>query len=50
MLEDYKKNPRHSKQKQEENYQGNVMKIQVNVMNIKDHEEQEGMEISEERE
>ena len=42
MLEDYKKKPRHSKQKKK-NYQRNVIKIQVNVMNIKDHEKQEDM-------
>ena len=50
MLEDWKKKPRHSKQKKKKtkkNYQRNVIKIQVNVMNVKDHEEQEDMEISE---
>ena len=45
MLEDYEKKPR-QQAKKEKNYQGNVMKIQVNVMNINDHEEQEGMEIT----
>ena len=43
MLEDYKEKAGHSKQKKKKNYQWNVMKIQVNVMNVKDHEEQEDM-------
>ena len=40
MLEDCKKKPRHS-QRKKKSYQR-----KVNVMNVKDHEEQEDMEIS----
>ena len=51
MLEECKMKPRHRKKKQKQknpkNYQRNVIKIQVNKMNVKDNEEQEGMEVSE---
>ena len=46
MLEDFKKKPKQSKQKKKI-YQRIVIKIQVNVMNAKDREEQEDMGISE---
>ena len=46
MLEDYK-NKIKTQQGKKKNYQRNVIKIQVNVMNVKDHEEQEDKEISE---
>ena len=46
MLEDYK-NKIKTQQGKKKNYQRNVIKIQVNVMNVKDHEEQEDKKISE---
>ena len=48
MLENFKKKPRHTNQKEKNKiYQSNVIKIQVDVMNVKDGEEEEDMEISE---
>ena len=48
MLENFKKKPRHTNQKEKiKIYQSNVIKIQVDVMNVKDGEEEEDMEISE---
>ena len=46
MLKDYK-NKTKTQQGKKKNYQRNVIKIQVNVMNVKDHEEQEDKEINE---
>ena len=48
MLENFKKKPRRTNQKEKNKiYQSNVIKIQVDVMNVKDGEEEEDMEISE---
>ena len=48
MSENFKKKPRHTNQKEKNKiYQSNVIKIQVDVMNVKDGEEEEDMEISE---
>ena len=50
MSENFKKKPRHTNQKEKNKiYQSNVIKIQVDVMNVKDGEEEEDMEISEKR-
>ena len=50
MLENFKKKPRRTNQKEKNKiYQSNVIKIQVDVMNVKDGEEEEDMEISEKR-
>ena len=48
MLEDFKETEDQDRaSKKMKNYQRNVIKTQVNVMNVKDHEVQEDMEISE---
>ena len=50
MSENFKKKPRRTNQKEKNKiYQSNVIKIQVDVMNVKDGEEEEDMEISEKR-
>ena len=50
MLENFKKKPRRTNQKEKNKiYQSSVIKIQVDVMNVKDGEEEEDMEISEKR-
>ena len=50
MSENFKKKPRHTNQKEKNKiYQSSVIKIQVDVMNVKDGEEEEDMEISEKR-
>ena len=47
MQDENKTQKEKKNQKTPKNYQRNVIKIQVNVMNVKDNEEQEGMEVSE---